>query len=147
MVYTIKVPAGVMELVDVVDSKSTDGDIVPVRVRPPAPKKEEALCLLFFWCCGQNSNNLNATVRWTVAGSGRCATQPRRGQGAHRAPQQDTRHQKKSECNAFGLFQLNPPLLVGEMLLCNIKQACGVNNIQCSALLFLKCCDTIIKRM
>ena len=31
-------PAGVMELVDVVDSKSTDGDIVPVRVRPPAPK-------------------------------------------------------------------------------------------------------------
>ena len=29
--------AGVMELVDVVDSKSTDGDIVPVRVRPPAP--------------------------------------------------------------------------------------------------------------
>ncbi len=38
MVYTISVPAGVMELVDVVDSKSTDGDIVPVRVRPPAPK-------------------------------------------------------------------------------------------------------------
>ena len=33
-------PAGVMELVDVVDSKSTDGDIVPVRVRPPAPKKQ-----------------------------------------------------------------------------------------------------------
>ena len=31
--------AGVMELVDVVDSKSTDGDIVPVRVRPPAPEK------------------------------------------------------------------------------------------------------------
>ena len=29
-----------MELVDVVDSKSTDGDIVPVRVRPPAPRKE-----------------------------------------------------------------------------------------------------------
>ena len=29
--------AGVMELVDVVDSKSTAGDSVPVRVRPPAP--------------------------------------------------------------------------------------------------------------
>ena len=34
----INVFAGVMELVDVVDSKSTDGDIVPVRVRPPAPR-------------------------------------------------------------------------------------------------------------
>ena len=30
---------GVMELVDVVDSKSTAGDSVPVRVRSPAPKK------------------------------------------------------------------------------------------------------------
>ena len=32
-------PAGVMELVDVVDSKSTASDGVPVRVRPPAPKQ------------------------------------------------------------------------------------------------------------
>ena len=31
--------AGVMELVDVVDSKSTAGDSVPVRVRSPAPKQ------------------------------------------------------------------------------------------------------------
>ena len=37
MVYTILVIAGVMELVDVVDSKSTASDGVPVRVRPPAP--------------------------------------------------------------------------------------------------------------
>ena len=38
VLYTNEACAGVMELVDVVDSKSTDGDIVPVRVRPPAPK-------------------------------------------------------------------------------------------------------------
>ena len=31
--------AGVMELVDVVDSKSTAGDSVPVRVRSPAPNR------------------------------------------------------------------------------------------------------------
>ena len=31
--------AGVMELVDVADSKSADGDIVGVRVPPPAPRK------------------------------------------------------------------------------------------------------------
>ena len=35
--FRIGAYAGVMELVDVVDSKSTASDGVPVRVRPPAP--------------------------------------------------------------------------------------------------------------
>ena len=34
--------AGVMELADVTDSKSVDGDIVWVRVPPPAPKTQGA---------------------------------------------------------------------------------------------------------
>ena len=33
--------AGVMELADVVDSKSTGSDTVPVRVRPPAPNTKD----------------------------------------------------------------------------------------------------------
>ncbi len=41
-------PAGVMELVDVVDSKSTAGDSVPVRVRSPAPKRKTRLSVSSF---------------------------------------------------------------------------------------------------
>ena len=35
--------AGVMELADVTDSKSVDGNIVRVRVPPPAPRKKSPL--------------------------------------------------------------------------------------------------------
>ena len=44
--------AGVMELVDVVDSKSTAGDSVPVRVRSPAPNKRATHVggsLIWYW--------------------------------------------------------------------------------------------------
>ena len=47
-------PAGVMELVDVVDSKSTAGDSVPVRVRPPAPRRSKVrFAPTSFYACGQ----------------------------------------------------------------------------------------------
>ena len=38
-------PAAVMKLVDVVDSKSTGSDTVPVRVRPAAPYLKQTLKL------------------------------------------------------------------------------------------------------
>ena len=46
--------AGVMELVDVVDSKSTACKGVPVRVRPPVPQrasKKDARCFLSHGKC------------------------------------------------------------------------------------------------
>ena len=55
--------AGVMELVDVVDSKSTAGDSVPVRVRSPAPYNnrncDTQLRLLFFCFLPKNKGKPN----------------------------------------------------------------------------------------
>ena len=53
-----RVHAGVMELVDVVDSKSTAVKGVPVRVRPPAPEKDLTILLIvktFFLCMFEGS--------------------------------------------------------------------------------------------
>ncbi len=48
MPYNSKVlSAGVMELVDVTDSKSVGGDIVWVRLPPPAPEKALAKASAF----------------------------------------------------------------------------------------------------
>lgn|GEM_PF-6281104 len=55
----VYVVAGVMELADVVDSKSTDGNIVPVRVRPPAPTKDlkrELSSRFFTFLFSENGN-------------------------------------------------------------------------------------------
>ena len=41
--------AGVMELADVLDSKSSGSDTVRVRPPPPAPKKQPAFAGCFFW--------------------------------------------------------------------------------------------------
>ena len=44
-----------MELVDVADSKSADGDIMWVRVPPPAPNKKSSLCCSFLFAkVGEN---------------------------------------------------------------------------------------------
>ena len=54
-------------MVDVVDSKSTAGDSVPVRVRSPAPKKRAPRGLSFLVSGRRTRTHQNATVQWTVA--------------------------------------------------------------------------------
>ena len=50
--------AGVMELVDVVDSKSTAGDSVPVRVRSPAPRGRKVhFATTFFYTHGEKNSS------------------------------------------------------------------------------------------
>ena len=49
--------AGVMELADVLDSKSSGSDTVSVRPRSPAPKKREELAPLSFLVPPINESN------------------------------------------------------------------------------------------
>ena len=68
--------AGVMELVDVVDSKSTASDGVPVRVRPPAPELDSSQTLdvtgfvSFLFCLALgffpvHSSEIGLILKWT----------------------------------------------------------------------------------
>ena len=91
-----------MELVDVVDSKSTDGDIVPVRVRPPAPKTSRPQRGRDVFCAGGRKRERSSSLgREPTAASGgvkegervagvdegrRCFVT----EDIRRAPQQDT---------------------------------------------------------
>ena len=61
--YNMWVNAGVMELVDVADSKSADGNIMWVRVPPPAPKQKHPVGVLFVLSAGQFTVNAVASHR------------------------------------------------------------------------------------
>ena len=81
--YT-KLYAGVMESADVVDSKSTASDGVPVRVRPPAacarPPRSRRLFCVFLGKMGQGVGGTRAGVRVRLEGvscvSGRTSSFP-----------------------------------------------------------------------
>ena len=68
MSFTGILYAGVMELVDVVDSKSTASDGVPVRVRPPAPAQKRPLRYRSP-PCGEVSLPDRALLRCQIAGT------------------------------------------------------------------------------
>ena len=55
-----------MELVDVVDSKSTAGDSVPVRVRSPAPK-QKATAFAVAFCFGFRPPEAASALRYLNA--------------------------------------------------------------------------------
>ncbi len=65
-----------MELVDVVDSKSTAGDSVPVRVRSPAPKQKATAKAVAF-CFGFRPPEAASTLRYWNAQGGGAAPPPR----------------------------------------------------------------------
>ena len=67
--YTRKATCRCDGMVDVVDSKSTAGDSVPVRVRSPAPIKESILfgVLSFIYEEITDSNPFHARLRWSLA--------------------------------------------------------------------------------
>ena len=117
-------PAGVMELVDVVDSKSTAGDSVPVRVRSPAPKygiPHRGVSHIFMPVSRQTRTVGESLAVSPSAASGGCS------EGAvcaavdkieeKRKPEDFIGHRKRTpapEKARFGvLFQLNPPSRVG----------------------------------
>ena len=98
-----------MELVDVADSKSADGDIMWVRVPPPAPNKKSSLCCSFLFAkVGENPHR----VRCAPAGA---IPRPTDACGGSWAEVSHRRHQKAQYpicgCCAFLLCgeDENPP--------------------------------------
>ncbi len=96
----IAVYAGVMELADVTDSKSVDGDIVWVRVPPPAPKKEPCEGFLFAWWARPTpASRKEGDKREENTGRGLSrGPRPRRGSESHH------RHQKRNPARGSFLF-------------------------------------------
>ena len=85
-----------MELADVTDSKSVDGDIVWVRVPPPAPTKRESHQRFLFCLFGTHEwdskdERHRATVRWTVVTASDQAPAGARIESHHRHQQKGNR--------------------------------------------------------
>ena len=67
-----------MELVDVVDSKSTAGDSVPVRVRSPAPKKQIPVRVSAFLLTGRTRTAGESLGSESTAADGSTTWGPRK---------------------------------------------------------------------
>ena len=96
-----------MELVDVVDSKSTAGDSVPVRVRSPAPKgKATQKGGFFFWYCVVTAQNRRFDPRRPKNASRRRRIFGRRSACSERSESlSGHRHQKKrNPCRGWAFF-------------------------------------------
>ena len=124
-----------MELVDVVDSKSTAGDSVPVRVRSPAPKTAVPLrgAAVFYWLitdgnrrfdprCPKNTSRRRRIFGWQSA----------RRSAQRKAVRSPAPTSNPLSCKGFEVFsfpaanvrpsrQLHSPCVVEQCLLSDLK--------------------------
>ena len=94
--------AGVMELADVTDSKSVDGDIVWVRVPPPAPAKKQGKALPFLSVprLGEKPHASCRTVTETYTLGAACTAEGEQSE-ARRGSESHHRHQQKRQGKAL----------------------------------------------